>query len=69
MREGLKAMTVVKKEKSRKWIVAVPVKELNHLLVPIPANGCRSMFSISTMVSPRAKMKFVLSSQFNANAN
>ncbi|XP_021907125.1 protein FAR1-RELATED SEQUENCE 5 isoform X2 [Carica papaya] len=42
-REGCKAMIVVKKDKSGKWVVTRFVKEHNHQLVPIPANGRRSI--------------------------
>ncbi|XVF21265.1 hypothetical protein REPUB_Repub12eG0075400 [Reevesia pubescens] len=38
-REWCKAMIVVKKEKSGKWVVTRFVKEPNHQLVPIPTNG------------------------------
>ncbi|KAH9745698.1 FAR1 domain-containing protein [Citrus sinensis] len=41
-REGCKAMIVVKKEKTGKWVVTRFVKEHNHPLVAIPANGRRS---------------------------
>ncbi|XWS31178.1 hypothetical protein CRYUN_Cryun23aG0055100 [Craigia yunnanensis] len=41
-REGCKAMIVVKKEKTGKWVVTRFVNEHNHQLVPIPTNGRRS---------------------------
>ncbi|KAB2074772.1 hypothetical protein ES319_A07G173700v1 [Gossypium barbadense] len=47
-REGCKAMIVVKKEKTGKWIVTRFVKEHNHQLVPIPVNGRRSMLLSQT---------------------
>ncbi|KAK8480876.1 hypothetical protein V6N11_051366 [Hibiscus sabdariffa] len=47
-REGCKAMIVVKKEKSGKWVVTRFVKEHNHQLVPIPINGRRSMLLSQT---------------------
>ncbi|XP_050204663.1 protein FAR1-RELATED SEQUENCE 5 [Mercurialis annua] len=42
-REGCKAMIVVKKEKTGKWIVTRFVREHNHPLVAIPPNGRRSV--------------------------
>lgn len=50
-REGCKAMIVVKKEKSGKWVVTRFVKEHNHQLVPISTNGRRSMLLSQTPVS------------------
>ncbi|XP_039003952.1 protein FAR1-RELATED SEQUENCE 1-like [Hibiscus syriacus] len=47
-REGCKAMIVVKKEKSGKWVVTRFVKEHNHQLVPIPINDRRSMLLSQT---------------------
>nr|XP_016477046.1 PREDICTED: protein FAR1-RELATED SEQUENCE 5-like [Nicotiana tabacum] len=38
IREGCKAMIIVKKEQSEKWVVAKLVKEHNHPLVGKPAN-------------------------------
>lgn len=55
-REGCKAMIVVKKDKSGKWVVTRFVKEHNHQLVPIPANGRRSIVLSQTPVSLHAKM-------------
>lgn len=50
-REGCKAMIVVKKEKTGKWVVTRFVKEHNHPLVVTPANGRRSMLLSQTPVS------------------
>lgn len=50
-REGCKAMIVVKKEKSGKWVVTRFVKEHNHSLVPTPANGRRTVLLSQTPVS------------------
>lgn len=50
-REGCKAMIVVKKEKSGKWVVTRFVKEHNHPLVTIPANGRRTVQLSQTPVS------------------
>ncbi|KAL9457140.1 hypothetical protein AB3S75_006222 [Citrus x aurantiifolia] len=47
-REGCKAMIVVKKEKTGKWVVTRFVKEHNHPLVAIPANGRRSVLLSQT---------------------
>ncbi|XP_031248409.1 protein FAR1-RELATED SEQUENCE 5-like [Pistacia vera] len=47
-REGCKAMIVVKKEKSGKWVVTRFVKEHNHPLVTIPVNGRRSVLLSQT---------------------
>ncbi|KAM1684120.1 hypothetical protein TB2_034815 [Malus domestica] len=47
-REGCKAMLVVKKDKSGKWIVTRFIKEHNHPLVGTPANGRRSMLLSQT---------------------
>ncbi|CAL8177765.1 unnamed protein product [Prunus armeniaca] len=47
-REGCKAMIVVKKEKSGKWIVTRFVKEHNHPLVVTPANGRRTVLLSQT---------------------
>ncbi|KAK8717848.1 hypothetical protein V6N13_045101 [Hibiscus sabdariffa] len=47
-REGCKAMIVVKKEKTGKWVVTKFVKEHNHPLVPIPINGRRTMLLSQT---------------------
>ncbi|XP_062173833.1 protein FAR1-RELATED SEQUENCE 12 [Alnus glutinosa] len=47
-REGCKAMIVVKKEKTGKWIVTRFVKEHNHPLVATPANGRRSVLLSQT---------------------
>jgi len=50
-REGCKAMIVVKKEKTGKWVVTRFVKEHNHPLVVTPANGRRSVLLSQTPVS------------------
>ncbi|KAH9794069.1 FAR1 domain-containing protein [Citrus sinensis] len=50
-REGCKAMIVVKKEKTGKWVVTRFVKEHNHPLVAIPANGRRSVLLSQTPVA------------------
>ncbi|GAV77555.1 FAR1 domain-containing protein [Cephalotus follicularis] len=47
-REGCKAMIVVKKEKTGKWVVTRFVKEHNHPLVAIPTNGLRSVLLSQT---------------------
>ncbi|KAK1567766.1 hypothetical protein Q3G72_016395 [Acer saccharum] len=47
-REGCKAMIVVKKEKTGKWVVTRFVKDHNHSLVAIPANGRRSVILSQT---------------------
>ncbi|XAR60877.1 hypothetical protein NMG60_11034415 [Bertholletia excelsa] len=47
-REGCKAMIVVKKEKTGKWVVTRFVKEHNHLLVVAPANNRRSLLLSQT---------------------
>ncbi|KAF2292509.1 hypothetical protein GH714_024926 [Hevea brasiliensis] len=47
-REGCKAMIVVKKEKTGKWVVTRFVKEHNHPLVAIPSNGRRSVLLSQT---------------------
>ncbi|CAN6684933.1 unnamed protein product [Malus baccata var. baccata] len=47
-REGCKAMLVVKKDKSGKWIVTRFIKEHNRPLVGTPANGRRSMLLSQT---------------------
>ncbi|KAL9453995.1 hypothetical protein AB3S75_009573 [Citrus x aurantiifolia] len=47
-REGCKAMIVVKKEKTGKWVVTRFVKEHNHPLIAIPANGRRSVLLSQT---------------------
>ncbi|KAG6630960.1 protein FAR1-RELATED SEQUENCE 5 isoform X3 [Carya illinoinensis] len=47
-REGCKAMIVVKKEKTGKWLVTRFVKEHNHPLVATPANGRRSVLLSQT---------------------
>uniref|UniRef100_A0A7N2RBA1 FAR1 domain-containing protein n=1 Tax=Quercus lobata TaxID=97700 RepID=A0A7N2RBA1_QUELO len=47
-REGCKAMIVVKKEKTGKWVVTRFVKEHNHPLVVTPANGRRSVLLSQT---------------------
>ncbi|KAL5562229.1 hypothetical protein UlMin_031976 [Ulmus minor] len=47
-REGCKAMIVVKKEKTGKWVVTRFVKEHNHPLVATPANGRRSVILSQT---------------------
>ncbi|GMY33782.1 protein FAR1-RELATED SEQUENCE 5-like isoform X2 [Fagus crenata] len=47
-REGCKAMIVVKKEKTGKWIVTRFVNEHNHPLVVTPANGRRSVLLSQT---------------------
>lgn len=50
-REGCKAMIVVKKEKTGKWVVTRFVKEHNHPLVVTPANGRRSVVLSQSPVS------------------
>ncbi|XP_048429610.1 protein FAR1-RELATED SEQUENCE 5-like isoform X4 [Pyrus x bretschneideri] len=50
-REGCKAMIVVKKDKSGKWVVTRFIKEHNHPLVGTPSNGRRSMLLSQTPVS------------------
>ncbi|XP_038694155.1 protein FAR1-RELATED SEQUENCE 7-like isoform X2 [Tripterygium wilfordii] len=47
-REGCKAMIVVKKEKSGKWVVTRFVKEHNHPLASIPTNDRRSVLLSQT---------------------
>ncbi|KAL4380100.1 hypothetical protein GQ457_02G004860 [Hibiscus cannabinus] len=47
-REGCKAMIVVKKEKTGKWVVTKFVKDHNHPLVPIPINGRRTILLSQT---------------------
>uniref|UniRef100_A0A5B7ATD6 FAR1 domain-containing protein n=1 Tax=Davidia involucrata TaxID=16924 RepID=A0A5B7ATD6_DAVIN len=47
-REGCKAMIVVKKEKTGKWVVTRFVKEHNHPLVVTPANSRRSVLLSQT---------------------
>ncbi|CAL5388158.1 unnamed protein product [Camellia sinensis] len=47
-REGCKAMIVVKKEKTGKWVVTRFVKEHNHPLVVAPANSRRSVLLLQT---------------------
>ncbi|XP_004290121.1 PREDICTED: protein FAR1-RELATED SEQUENCE 7 [Fragaria vesca subsp. vesca] len=47
-REGCKAMIVVKREKSGKWIVTRFIKEHNHSLVVTPANGRRTVLLSQT---------------------
>ncbi|XP_059660004.1 protein FAR1-RELATED SEQUENCE 5-like [Cornus florida] len=47
-REGCKAMIVVKKEKTGKWVVTRFVKEHNHQLVVTPANNRRSVLLSQT---------------------
>ncbi|CAK9170743.1 unnamed protein product [Ilex paraguariensis] len=47
-REGCKAMIVVKKEKSGKWIVTRCVMEHNHPLVVAPANSRRTVLLSQT---------------------
>ncbi|MBA0700305.1 hypothetical protein Goari_005610, partial [Gossypium aridum] len=62
-REGCKAMIVVKKEKTGKWVVTRFVKEHNHQLVPITVNGRRSMLLSQTpaeVVQPHAVCKLPL---------
>lgn len=50
-REGCKAMIVVKKEKTGKWVVTRFVKEHNHPLVVTPTNNRRSLLLSQTPVS------------------
>lgn len=50
-REGCKAMIVVKKEKTGKWVVTRFIKEHNHPLVVTPANNRRSVLLSQTPVS------------------
>ncbi|PON75132.1 FHY3/FAR1 family [Parasponia andersonii] len=57
-REGCKAMIVVKKEKTGKWVVTRFVKEHNHPLVVTPANGRRSVVLSQTPVMILAKSIF-----------
>ncbi|KAA8550535.1 hypothetical protein F0562_002219 [Nyssa sinensis] len=47
-REGCKAMIVVKKEKTGKWVVTRFVEEHNHPLVVTPTNGRRSVLLSQT---------------------
>lgn len=47
-REGCKAMIVVKKEKTGKWVVTRFVKEHNHQLVATPANSRRTVLLSQT---------------------
>ncbi|KAF7842021.1 protein FAR1-RELATED SEQUENCE 7 [Senna tora] len=47
-REGCKAMIVVKKAKTGKWIVTGFIKEHNHPLVVTPANNRRTRKNRST---------------------
>ena len=49
-REGCKAMIVVKKEKTGKWVVTRFVKEHNHQLVATPANSRRTVLLSQTPV-------------------
>lgn len=51
-REGCKAMIVVKKEKTGKWVVTRFVKEHNHPLVATPANSRRTVLLSQTPVRP-----------------
>lgn len=60
-REGCKAMIVVKKEKTGKWVVTRFVKEHNHPLVATPANGRRSILLSQTPVSLLVHIKLLLS--------
>lgn len=59
-REGCKAMIVVKKEKTGKWLVTRFVKEHNHPLVATPANGRRSVLLSQTPVSAQLAYTKVL---------
>ncbi|KAJ4846182.1 hypothetical protein Tsubulata_034506 [Turnera subulata] len=56
-REGCKAMIVVKKEKTGKWLVTRFVKEHNHQLVAIPSNGRRSVLLSQTPDEKDAKIR------------
>lgn len=58
-REGCKAMIVVKREKSGKWIVTRFIKEHNHSLVVTPANGRRTVLLSQTPVSPHCSISFL----------
>lgn len=49
-REGCKAMIVVKKEKTGKWVVTRFVKEHNHPLVVAPTNNRRAVLLSQTPV-------------------
>ncbi|XP_060203001.1 protein FAR1-RELATED SEQUENCE 5-like isoform X2 [Lycium barbarum] len=48
IREGCKAMIIVKKEQSGKWVVAKLVKEHNHPLVVKPVNTCKGAIFCQT---------------------
>lgn len=51
IREGCKAMIIVKKEQSGKWLVAKLVKEHNHELVVKPVNTPKGAILCQTPVS------------------
>ncbi|KAF8006822.1 hypothetical protein BT93_K0971 [Corymbia citriodora subsp. variegata] len=51
-REGCKAMIVVKKDKTGKWVVTKFIKEHNHPLVAAPANSHRSVLLSQTPDCP-----------------
>ncbi|WMV46594.1 hypothetical protein MTR67_039979 [Solanum verrucosum] len=51
IREGCKAMIIVKKEQSGKWLVAKLVKEHNHALVVKPVNTPKGAVLCQTPVS------------------
>ena len=63
-REGCKAMIVVKKEKTGKWIVTRFVNEHNHPLVVTPANGRRSVLLSQTPVSAQLTSTEVVVNMF-----
>lgn len=51
IREGCKAMIIVKKEQSGKWVVAKLVKEHNHPLIVKPVNTRKGAILCQTPVS------------------
>lgn len=65
-REGCKAMIVVKKEKTGKWVVTRFVKEHNHPLVVTPSNGRRTVVLSQTPVS--AQLASLTNSTFHCLA-
>lgn len=56
-REGCKAMVVVKKEKSGKWIVTKFVKDHNHPLIVTPASARRNILLSQTRDEKDARIR------------